>query len=141
MEEREAQGDMTVLQGDAGLLKTCVQLGEFVYGGSQYCGAYEWGLHPELVTCPNLKLLAWVCTVKNSVASLLHDIDVVLPATRLGAAQTSSPVGTRRPSGRGAAAGEEGLLIEAVSAAGHRSLGGNGGGCDIDIAGEAMQGY
>jgi hypothetical protein len=43
-------------------------------------------------------------------------------------------VGTRGPSGRGAAGGAEGLLlIEAVSAAGHRSLGGKGGGCDIDI--------
>jgi hypothetical protein len=50
-------------------------------------------------------------------------------------------VGTRGPSGCGVAAGEAGLLIEAVSAAGHRSLGGNGGGCDIDIAGEAIQGY
>jgi hypothetical protein len=42
-------------------------------------------------------------------------------------------VGTRGPSGRGAAGRAEGLLIEAVSAAGHRSLGGKGGGCDIDI--------
>ena len=43
-------------------------------------------------------------------------------------------VGTRGPSGRGAAGGAEGLVIDAVSAAGHRSLGGNGGGgCDIDI--------
>jgi hypothetical protein len=42
-------------------------------------------------------------------------------------------VGTRGPSGRGAAGGAEGLPIEAVSAAGHRSLGGKGGGCDIDI--------
>src|SRR5258708_34503248 len=41
-------------------------------------------------------------------------------------------VGTRGPSGRGAAGWAEGLLIEAVSAAGHRSLGGKGGGCDID---------
>jgi hypothetical protein len=42
-------------------------------------------------------------------------------------------VRTRGPRGRGAAGGAEGLLIEAVSAAGHRSLGGRGGGCDIDI--------
>jgi len=42
-------------------------------------------------------------------------------------------VGTRGPSGRGAAAGAEGLLSAAVSAAGHRSMEGKGGGCDIDI--------
>jgi hypothetical protein len=43
-------------------------------------------------------------------------------------------VGTRGPSGRGAAAGAEGLLIAAVSAAGHRSMEGKGGCCcDIDI--------
>jgi hypothetical protein len=43
-------------------------------------------------------------------------------------------VGTRGPSGREAAAGAEGL-IAAVSAAGHRSMEGKGGGCccDIDI--------
>jgi hypothetical protein len=43
MEEREAQGDVMVLQGDAGLLKTRVWLGGFAQGGSQYCGAYEGG--------------------------------------------------------------------------------------------------
>lgn len=43
-------------------------------------------------------------------------------------------VGTRGPSGRGAAAGAEGLTA-AASAGGHWSVGGNGGGCccDIDI--------
>lgn len=39
----------------------------------------------------------------------------------------------RGPSGRGAVGGAEGLLIEAVNAASHRSLGGKEGGCDIDI--------
>jgi hypothetical protein len=43
-------------------------------------------------------------------------------------------VGTRGPSGRGAAAGAEGFPIAAVSAAGHRSMEGKGGCCcDIDM--------
>lgn len=46
----------------------------------------------------------------------------------------------RGPSGRGAAGGAEGLLIEAVSAAGHRSLGGKGGCCDIDIVRDLRMG-
>lgn len=43
-------------------------------------------------------------------------------------------VGTRGPTGRGAAAGAEGLLSAAVSAAGQRSMEGKGGCCcEIDI--------
>jgi hypothetical protein len=48
----------------------------------------------------------------------------------------------RGPSGRGAAAGAEGLAIAAARAAGHRSLGGKGGGCccDIDIVRDLRMG-
>jgi len=42
-------------------------------------------------------------------------------------------VGTRGPCGRAAAVGAEGFGVAAVSAAGHWSLGGKGGRCDIDI--------
>jgi len=44
-------------------------------------------------------------------------------------------VGTRGPSGRGAAVGAEGFATAAARAAGHRSVGGKGGGCcwDTDI--------
>jgi hypothetical protein len=43
-------------------------------------------------------------------------------------------VGTGGPSGHGAAAGAEDSVIAAVSAAGHRSMEGQGGCCcDIDI--------
>jgi hypothetical protein len=42
-------------------------------------------------------------------------------------------VGTRGPCGRVAAVGAEGFGVAAVSAAGHWSLGGKGGRCDIDI--------
>jgi len=52
-------------------------------------------------------------------------------------------VGTRGPAGRGAVAGAEGFAATAaVSAAGHRSLRGKGGGwcCDIDIVRDLRMG-
>jgi hypothetical protein len=42
-------------------------------------------------------------------------------------------VGTRGPSGREVAEWAEGFARAAVSDGGHRSLGGSGGCCDIDI--------
>jgi hypothetical protein len=45
MDERDAQGDVTVLQGDAGARAWLggSAYGGFVWVGSQNCGAYECG--------------------------------------------------------------------------------------------------
>jgi hypothetical protein len=70
MEEREAQGDVTVLppEGDAGLLKMRARLGEFAQGGSQYCGAYECGALSWNPTWPSWRMLT-SCVISSTNVS------------------------------------------------------------------------